>query len=401
MDISKRDVKAAVRQPGKRKGSYVTEIKTFGATTKQVLALIDYLRDEQVTTVVMEATSDYWKPFYYLMEDELPVMLVNAKQARNIPGRKADVNDATWLANLAAHNLLRGSFIPPEPVRQLRDLTRSRSAVVHDRTKVYQRMEKFLESSGIKFSSVVSTLTGVSSRKILDALNAGERDPRVLAELAQRRLRNKIPELIDALEGRFTEHHAFMMRLYLQQADSLEAMIAEVNTKIQECMLPFQDAAEAIISIPGLSKTTSQTVIAEIGADMSVFPDAAHLSSWAGVYPGQNESAGRSKSSHTRGGNSYLKAALGTAALNASQQKDSFLAARYRRLYPRKGGSRALVAIDHTIITAIWHVLANGEVFKELGADYYQQRNQAKAKIRAVKELERLGFAVQLAPAAA
>ncbi|MGX1748811.1 IS110 family transposase [Glutamicibacter protophormiae] len=401
MDISKRDVKVAVRKPGKRQGTYTTTVLTFGATTKQVLALIDYLKDEQVTTVVMEATSDYWKPFYYLMEGQLPVMLVNARQARNIPGRKSDVNDATWLAQLAAHNLLHGSFIPPEPIRQLRDLTRTRSSLVHDRTKVYQRMEKFLESSGIKVSAVVSTLTGVSARHMLDALVGGERDPQVLAGMAQGRLRQKIPDLIDALEGRFTQHHEFMMRLFLKQADGLEEMMSELDAQIVEAMAPFREEALAISTIPGLSDTSSEVVIAEIGVDMSVFPDAAHLASWAGVCPGQNESAGRSKSSHTRGGDSYLKAALGTAALSATRQKNTFLAARFRRLYPRRGGSRALVAIEHTILMAIWHMLAYGEVFKELGPDYYQQRNQGKAKIRAMKELERLGFDVHLEVAGA
>ncbi|RKS19547.1 transposase [Arthrobacter sp. AG1021] len=349
----------------------------------------------------MEATSDYWKPFYYLMEGQLPVMLVNAKQARNIPGRKSDVNDATWLAQLAAHNLLHGSFIPPEPIRQLRDLTRTRSSLVHDRTKVYQRMEKFLESSGIKISAVVSTLTGVSARHMLDALVGGERDPHVLAGMAQGRLRQKIPDLIDALEGRFTQHHEFMMRLFLKQADGLEEMISELDTQIVEAITPFREEALAISTIPGLSNTSSEVVIAEIGVDMSMFPDAAHLASWAGVCPGQNESAGRSKSAHTRGGDSYLKAALGTAALSATRQKNTFLAARFRRLYPRRGGSRALVAIEHTILTAIWHMLAYGEVFKELGPDYYQQRNQGKAKIRAVKELERSGFIIHLEVAGA
>ncbi|MNW30475.1 Transposase IS116/IS110/IS902 family protein [compost metagenome] len=286
------------------------------------------------------------------------------------------------------------------PIRQFRDLTRTRSAMVHDRTKVYQRIEKFLESSGIKLSAVASTLTGVSARHMLDALVAGERDPRVLANMAQRRMRSKIPELIDAMEGSFTVHHAFMMRLFLQQADALTEMIDALDAQIREAMVPFQEAVSAITTIPGLADTTAQVIVAEIGVDMSVFPDAAHLASWAGVCPGQNESAGRSKSSHTRGGDSYLKAALGTAALHATAQKDSFLAARYRRLYPRRGGSRALVAIEHTILTAIWHMLANGEVFQELGGDYYQNRNQSRAKVRAVKELERLGYEVYLEPAA-
>lgn len=255
--------------------------------------------------------------------------------------------------------------------------------------------------TGIKLSAVVSSLTGVSARNMLDALVAGERDPQFLANLAHRRLRAKIPELVDAMEGRFTEHHAFMMRLFLKQIDGLGEMLDELDEQINNAMLPFQEAATAISTVPGLSELTAQAIIAEIGVDMSVFPDAAHLASWAGVCPGQNESAGRSKSSRTRGGDSYLKAALGAAALSVTHPKDTFLAARFRRLYPRRGGSRALVAIEHTLIVAVWHILANGEGFKELGADYYQQRNQSRSKIRAVKDLERMGFDVQLTPSAA
>lgn len=401
IDISKRDAKVAVRKPGQRRGTYRTEVKTFGATTAQIRELIGYLNAEKVSVIVMEATSDYWKPFYFLMEEEqLPVILVNAKRARNIPGRKSDVNDATWLAELAAHNLLAASFIPPEPIRHLRDLTRARSAVVHDRTKVYQRLEKFLESSGIKLSSVASSLTGVSSRHMLDALVAGERDPQVLADLSIRSMRRKIPELVDALEGRFTDHHAAMVKLHLHHIDTLDEQLQMLDQMITEAMAPFDQACQALETVPGIGKQTAQVIIAEVGVDMTVFPDAAHLASWAGVCPGQNESAGRQRSSHTRGGNVYLRAALGTAALAAIKHKESFLAARYRRLYLRRGGSRALVAIEHTIIVAIWHLLANGEVFKELGPDYYDQHNKDRAKSRAVKELERLGYEVHLDSAA-
>lgn len=401
IDISKRDAKVAVRKPGQRRGTYRTEVKTFGATTTQIRELIGYLTNENVSVIVMEATSDYWKPFYFLMEEEqLPVILVYAKRARNIPGRKSDVNDATWLAELAAHNLLAASFIPPEPIRHLRDLTRARSAVVHDRTKVYQRLEKFLESSGIKLSSVASSLTGVSSRHMLDALVAGERDPQVLADLSIRKMRRKIPELIDALKGRFTEHHASVVQLHLRHIDTLDEQLQILNQMIAEAMQSFDQACQALGTIPGIGEQTAQVNIAEIGVDMNVFADAAHLASWAGVCPGQNESAGRQRSSHTRGGNVYLRAALGTAALAAIKHKESFLAARYRRLYLRRGGSRAMVAVEHTIIVAIWHLLATGEVFKELGPDYYDQHNKDRAKSRAVKVLERLGYEVHLDSAA-
>lgn len=272
---------------------------------------------------------------------------------------------------------------------------------VRDRTKIYQRMEKFLESSGIKLSSVVSSLTGVSARHMLEALIDGKRDAAVLAELAQRSMRRKIPDLIEALEGRFTQHHAFMMKLFLHQVDELSAVIDQLTVKIEEAVAPFQDACAALETVPGISRNSARVILGEIGTDMRVFSDAAHLASWAGVCPGQNESAGRSKSSHTRGGDAYLKAALGTAALSAIKQKDTFLAVRYRRLYPRRGGSRALVAIEHNIIVAIWHLLANGEVFKELGPNYYAQRNGSRSPSKAVRELERLGYEVQLSPLAA
>lgn len=397
IDISKRDAKVAVRKPGQRRGTYRTEVKTFGATTVQIRQLISYLSAENVSVIVMEATSDYWKPFYFLMEEEqLPVILVNAKRARNIPGRKTDVNDATWLAELAAHNLLATSFIPPEAIRHLRDLTRARSALVHDRTKVYQRLEKFLESSSIKLSSVASNLTGVSSRHMLDALVAGERDPHVLADLSIRSMRRKIPELVEALEGRFTERHASMVKLHLRHIDMLDEQLNTLNEQISEAMVAFDQACQALRTIPGIGEQSAQVIIAEIGVDMTVFANAAHLASWAGVCSGQNESVGRQRSSHTRGGNVYLRAALGTAALAAIKHKESFLAARYRRLYLRRGGSRALVAIRHTIIVAIWHMLADGEVFKELGPNYYDEHNKDRAKNRAVKELQRLGFEVHL-----
>jgi transposase len=334
MDISKRDAKVCLRVPGKRTGTYTTTITTWGATTSQILALREFLEREQVTTVVMEATSDYWKPFFYLMEQTLPVMLVNAKAARNIPGRKTDVSDAAWLAQLGAHGLLRASFIPPEPIRELRDLTRSRSIAVRDRTRQIQRLEKFLEGSGIKLSSVVSDLTGVSSRAMLEALISGERDPEVLASLAKGTLRSKIPDLVEALTGRFKEHHAFMARLHLDQSDAQTRMIEAFTTRIEEVMAPFRAAREFLATIPGVSLKGAEVIIAETGADMSIFETPARLASWAGVCPGSNESAGRIKSSHILAGNKYLKAALGTAALSASRSKNTYLSVKYRRIPP-------------------------------------------------------------------
>lgn len=401
MDISKRDVKVAVRVPGKRKGTYSTSVTTWGATVPRILELIEFLESQNVSTVVMESTSDYWKPFFYLMEGALPVRLVNAKDARNIPGRKTDVSDAAWLAQLAAYGLLRGSFVPPEPIRQLRDLTRARSNAARDRGRVAQRLEKFLESTGIKLSSVTTRLTGVSGRAMLEALIEGERDPVVLAELSKRLLRRKIPELIDALQGRFTEHHAFMVREYLAQLDAHQVMIEHLTERIEVVMEPFRAVRDALTTIPGISTTVAEVVIAETGADMTVFPTAAHLASWAGVCPGSNESAGKIKSAHILPGNRHLKAALGVAAMAASKSKNTYLAARYRRITTRRGPSRAVVAIEHTILTAIWHMITNGEVYIDPGADYYTQHDPTKARTRAVRQLQALGYDVTLTPTAA
>lgn len=399
MDISKRDAKVAVRLPGKRAGTFTTSVTTWGSTVGQILELIEFLEAQNVATVVMEATSDYWKPFYFLMEDRLPVVLVNAKQARNIPGRKTDVSDAAWLAQLAAHGLLRPSFVPPEPIRQLRDLTRARAIAVRDRTRQVQRLEKFLESSGIKLSAVASELTGASSRAMLDALVAGERDPHQLAQLAKGRLRNKIPQLADALQGRFTDHHAFMVGEYLTQIDTATGMIDRLTARIEHTIAPFQLARDALTTIPGISAAVADVIIAETGADMTVFDTPGHLASWAGVCPGSNESAGRVKSSHTRSGDSYLKAALGIAAMSVSRAQDTFFAAKYRRIATRRGPLIAVVAIEHAILTALWHMLRNGEAYTDPGGDYYTRLNPQKATNRAVRQLQSLGFTVTLTPA--
>jgi transposase len=401
MDISKRDAKVCLRVPGARAGTYTSTVTTWGATTRQILELRDFLEHEHVTTVVMEATSDYWKPFFYLLEETLPVMLVNAKAARNIPGRKTDVSDAAWLAQLAAHGLLRASFVPPEPIRELRDLTRARSIATRDRTREIQRLEKFLEGSGIKLSSVVTDLTGVSSRAMLEALINGERNPEILAGLAKGTLRSKIPELVDALTGRFKAHHAFMARLHLDQIDAQSRIIDALTARIEEAMTPFRAAREFLATIPGVSFKVADVIIAETGADMSRFETPGRLASWTGVCPGSNESAGRIKSAHILPGNKYLKAALGTAALSASRSKDTYLAAKYRRIAARRGPMKAIVATEHSILTAAWHLLADGECYADPGADHFTRLDPIKAKNNAIKKLNSLGFDVTITPATA
>ena len=358
LDVSKRDVKVCLRVPGKRRGSYVKPVSTFGSVTGEILRLREHLTAEQVTLVVMEATGDYWKPFYYLLEGgPFEVMLVNPAHARNLPGRKTDVSDAQWLAELGAHGLVRGSFIPPQPIRELRDLTRARVTLTRDRAREINRLEKVLEDAGIKLSSVATDILGVSGRAMLDALVSGQKDPVVLAALARMSLRNKTDQLTAALTGRFTDHHAFLVRLHLQVIDQLAASVAELTERIEAVIEPFRPAIKLLKTIPGISDRSAVAILAETGADMSRFPTAAHLASWAGVCPGHHQSAGRVGSTSTRPGNAHLKAALGNAAMGAARTNGCYLQSRYRRRASRSTPLKALVAVEHAILTSIWHML--------------------------------------------
>jgi transposase len=397
LDISKRDAKLCVRVAGSGRRRTVETVTTWGSTTGQVLALREHLLAERVSCVVMEATSDYWKPFYYLLEDAgFELLLVNARHVKNLPGRQTDVADATWLAQLGAHGLVRGSFVPPEPIRALRDLTRARTAITRERSRETQRLEKLLEDAGIKLSAVASDILGVSGRAMLEALVAGQSDPAVLADLAKRRLRVKIPALTEALTGRFTDHHAFLVRIHLDLIDQHTAAITELTERIETVMEPFRGFRDLICTIPGISILTADVVVAETGADMSVFPTAAHLASWAGVSPGHHESAGKTKSSRTRPGNPYLQGALGTAAMSCAQHPDTFLGARYRRIAARRGPMKANVAIQRTILVTIWHMAHTGALYDDPGADYYTRLHPERAKRRALHQLEAMGYDVTL-----
>jgi len=401
VDISKRDAKVCVRIADSGRGRARSTVTTWGAVTNQVLALRDHLIAEQVTLVVMEATSDYWKPFFYLLEDgPFEVMLVNARHVKNLPGRKTDVSDAAWLAQLGAHGLVRGSFVPPPPVRQLRDLTRTRTTITRERAREIQRLEKLLEDAGIKLSSVASDISGVSGRLMLDALIAGRHDPVELAELAKRRLRSKIPELTEALTGRFSEHHAFLARVHLDLIDQHAHAIDEITTRIEVVIEPFRGARDLIVTIPGISTLVADVIIAETGADMARFPTAAHLASWAGTCPGSNESAGRVKSTRTRPGNPYLKGALGIAAMSAARSRDTYLSVRYRRIASRRGPIKAIVAVEHTMLIAIWNMLTTGTFYADPGSDFYTRLNPDKAKHRAIDQLRKMGYDVTLHPLA-
>lgn len=399
LDVSKRDAKVCVRIAGAGRAKAISTVTTWGAVTNQVLALREHLITERVTLAVMEATGDYWKPFYYLLEDApFEVMLVNARHVKNLPGRKTDVSDAAWLAQLGAHGLVRGSFVPPEPIRQLRDLTRTRTNVVRERSREIQRLEKLLEDAGIKLSSVATDITGVSGRLMLDALIAGRRDPAELAELAKRRMRSKIPELTEALTGGFTEHHAFLARLHLNLIDQHTAAIDELTARIEVVIEPFRGIRDLIVTIPGISDGVADVIIAETGADMRRFPTAGHLASWAGTCPGSNESAGRVKSTKTRPGNPYLKGALGVAAMSAARGQNTYLAAKYRRIASRRGPVKAIVAVEHAILIAIWNMITTGALYSEPGGDFYTRRNPDKAKQRAIDQLRKMGYDVTLNP---
>ena len=402
MDVSKRDAKVCIRVAGRGRRKTIETVRTWASTTNAVLALREHLIDEQVSLVVMEATGDYWKPFYYLLEDAgFELMLVNARQVKNLPGRKSDVSDAAWLAQLGAHGLVRGSFVPPAPIRELRDLTRARTMMTRERGREIQRLEKLLEDAGIKLSSVATDLSGVSSRLMLEALIEGQRDPAVLADLAKRRLRVKIPELTEALTGRFSDHHAFLARMYLDAIDQRTKAIADLTARIEVVIEPFQSFCDLIGTIPGIGVRTAEVIVAETGADMDIFPTAAHLASWAGTCPGSHESAGRVKSTATRPGNRYLKAALGAAALSIAASHSTYLSAKYRRTAARRGHKKALVAIEHSILITIWTMAHTGALYQDPGADYYTRRDPEQARQHALNQLHRLGYDVTLSPIAA
>ncbi len=396
IDISKTDVKVCLRVPGPS-GRRHSQVRTFSTMADDLLAMREWLVAEGVEVVGMEATGAYWKPVYYVLEDVVEAWLLNARHMRNVPGRKTDVADSEWIAKLVEHGLVRPSFVPPAPIRQLRDLTRYRAEITAERTREAQRLEKFLEDTGIKLSAVVSDILGKSARSMLEALIGGERDPRVLSELALGSMRGKVPILTRALTGRFTEHHAFLLRTMLRRIDAANAQIAEITGEIERQLAPYRQQARLLATIPGVSLVLAQVLLAEIGADMSRFPTAGHLASWAGMCPGNNESGGTRKSGRTRHGDSWLRAALGQAAMAGARTKNTYLAARYKRLVARRGKKRALVALGHSILIAAWHILTEMTPYQDLGGDYFIERTgKARRARRLVAELHALGYHVDL-----
>ena len=373
-------------------------VRTFGTMTRELLALADWLAAEGVTHVAMESTGVLWKPVFNILEGRFEVLLVNAQHIKQVPGRKTDVKDCEWIAQLLQHGLLRASFVPPRPLRELRDLTRHRAKLAEEHTAVANRIHKTLEDANIKLGAVASDVLGVSGRAMIEALIAGEQDADKMAELARRQLRKKIPQLRLALEGRMTEHHRFMLRMLWDHLRSLEAFIEQVTARIEEQMLPFAQEIERLCTLPGVRRVTAQNLIAEIGPDMKPFPSAAHLASWAGVCPGNHESAGKRKRGKTPKGNRWLRRTLCQAAWAARATRGTYLAAQYRRLAARRGKQRALVAVSHSLLQIVYHVLARGTTYVELGPTYFDQLNPQHLTRYLVKRLERLGHEVTLAP---
>jgi transposase len=374
------------------------EIRTFLTMTVDLVVLRDWLKAHQVTHVAMESTGIYWRPVFNLLEEEFTVLLVNAAHIKTVPGRKTDVKDCEWIADLLSHGLLKGSFIPPEPIRDLRDLTRYRKSLTDERVREVNRLQKFLEAANIKLSSVATDVMGASGRAMLEALVSGSTDPQVLSELAKGRLRRKLPELKKALEGRFRPHHRFMVAEILTHLDFLDEAIERVSQEVTHCIAPFSAKVDLMDLIPGIDQRVAEGVLSEIGVDMSCFGTEEHAASWAGLCPGNNESAGKRKSGKTRKGNQWLRRYLIEAAWAAIRKKGSYLSALYHRLVVRRGKKKAIVAVAHRLLVIIYHMLKDQESYRELGSDHFNKLNAAYVQRHHVKRLESLGFKVTLEP---
>jgi transposase len=371
--------------------------RKFVTSTSGLLALRDWLTEHGVTRVGMESTSDYWKPVYYMLESVAECWLLNARHMRAVPGRKTDMSDAEWICDLVAHGLVRPSFVPPAPIRRLRDLTRRRAVLLGDRAREKQRLEKILEDAGVKLSSVATDILGKSGRMMIDALIAGERDPQVMAEFAIGRMRRKIPALAEALVGRFNDHHAFLAGMVIAHVDAISVMLIQLDARIDAEVEPYRQQIELLDTVPGIDRRGAQVIVAEIGVDMGRFTTAAHLASWAGQCPGNNKTGGKDKPGPARPGNRWLKAVLGQAAMSAARTRDSYAGAQYRRIAARRGAKRATVAVGHGLLVSIWHILHDMTEYQNLGADYFNAHvDPTRQRLRLVSQLERLGYEVVL-----
>jgi len=402
LDVHKKSV-VACRIVPTEEGLWQVETRTFKTMTVDLLVLADWLRAARVSHVAMESTGVYWKPIFNILESDFEVLLVNAKHIKQVPGRKTDVKDAQWIAQLLRHGLLKGSYIPETPQRALRDLVRYRTKLIQQRSSEINRVQKVLEDANIKLGSVVSDVMGASSRDMLNQLIAGQDDPAVMAQLARGRMRSKIAELEQALTGHVQAHHQLMLSLHLEHIDDLNAKIERLSEEIERQIVPFDedDLSARLDAVPGLDQRVIQGIIAELGVDMSRFPTANHAVSWAGLAPGKNESAGRNRSARTTKGNKHLKALLVQAAHTVARSKDNYLGAQFRRLAARRGKKRAAVAVARSILVIVYHMIQNGTEYVDLGGDYFDKRNQDYLERRLIKRLEQLGHKVTLEPRAA
>jgi transposase len=395
LDVHKASVVACVMATAPS-GAASQETKTFGATTGEILALGDWLRDQGVTIAAMESTGVYWKPFYNLLEGQMELLVVNAQHMKAVPGRKTDVADAAWIADLLRHGLLRGSFIPPQPQRELRELVRHRTNLVGRRAQAVNELHKILESTNLKLGNVVSDLTGVSATEMLQALVVGQTDPAVLAELARGQLKQKKPQLQAALRGELRPHHKLIISQLLADVSWCEEQMAEVSAEIAARLKDQEELIDRLDEVPGVNRRVAEVIVAEVGSDVKRFPTAQHLVSWAGLCPGNNESAGRRKSSRIRPGNRNLRWALVEAAQAGRRKKGCYLSALYGRLAGKRGKKRALIAVGRTLLQSVYYMIQRRARYQDLGADYYDRRNPEGVARRLARRIEKLGFAVSL-----
>jgi transposase len=396
IDVHKRTVVACVIVPGAQKGEVEKETQTYSTMADDLGALAQWLQAKGITHVAMESTGVYWKPVFNLLDGQFAVIVVNAERIKALRGRKTDVADAAWIADLLRHGLLPGSFIPSAQQRALRDLTRFRTSLVNDRVRAVNRLQKTLEDGNIKLASVATDVTGVSGRAILQALVAGQTDPQALADLAKGQLRKKTAQLQQALAGSLKPHHRVVVTELLSQIDYLEEAVARLDAQITELTAPFTAQLEHLDSIPGVSRRIAEVLIAEVGVDMTPFESAARLASWAGMCPGNHESAGKRKSGKTRKGSPWLRRALTEAAHGAARTKNKYLSAQYHRLAARRGSKRAIFAVGHSILTISYYLLTRHTTYHDLGQNYFDERDREGVKRRAVRRLEQLGYQVTL-----
>lgn len=398
LDVHKDTVVACVRLAS---GDEVQqEVRSFATTTQGLMALADWLMASGATHAAMEATGVYWKPVWHVLESVCELVLANAAHVRNVPGRKTDVNDAVWIADLLAHGLLRASFVPPTPILELRDLTRTRKQLVREISQHTLRIQKVLEDANIKITGLISDVLGLSGRAILEALANGESDVERLVALTDRRLKAKRPALALALQGHVTEHHRFLIQLHLGQIDALERAVGEIEARLGEVLVPFRWATRLLITMPGVSDIVAQVLVAEIGTDMGRFPTAGHLVSWAGLCPRMDQSAGKRRSTRIRHGAPWLKTVLVQAAWAGSRKHDSYLRAQFLRLKGRRGAKKAIMAVAASMLTAAYYMLRDGVEYRDLGAGHFDQRDRIKVANRLIRRLEELGLKVQVEAAA-